>query len=43
MVDKGLAFVDIVSGKPVRYYEDKLGRWWLADNGPWSIFRVEAI
>ena len=41
MTDCGFAFHDLVSGKAVRYYEDGFGRRWLADNGPWSGFRVE--
>lgn len=34
-------FTDVVSGKPVYLYEDRLGRRWLAEHG-WSIFRVPA-
>lgn len=41
MIDRGAAFTDIVSGKQVRYYRDRLGREWMADSGPWSLFRVE--
>jgi hypothetical protein len=34
------AFTDIVSGEAVNFYEDRLGRVWLA-TGPWARFRVE--
>ena len=34
------AFTDSVSGKPVHYWRDRLGRYWLA-SGKWSLFRVE--
>ncbi|KRA00275.1 hypothetical protein ASD64_01500 [Mesorhizobium sp. Root157] len=37
----GFAFTDIVVGKPVFYWQDTLGRDWLA-HGAWSIFRVPA-
>ena len=40
MVDEGYSFTDKVSGKSVRNYTDKFGRKWMADSGPWSIFRV---
>ena len=40
MIDRGFAFRDVVSGREVRYYTDRLGRHWMADNGPWSGFRV---
>ena len=40
MVDEGYSFTDKVSGKSVRNYTDKFGRKWMADGGPWSIFRV---
>lgn len=35
-------FVDSVSGKQVSLYKDSFGRAWLADNGPWSMFRVKS-
>ena len=34
-------FTDIVSGKQVHNYVDQFGRNWMADSGPWSLFRVE--
>jgi hypothetical protein len=34
------AFTDVVSGLPVNYYTDTLGRKWMA-NTAWSLFRVE--
>lgn len=37
----GLAFVDVVSGRNVFYFTDRLGRHWLAE-GPSSLFRVRA-
>ena len=40
MKDRGFNFRDSVSGKSVRNYQDKFGRHWLADSGPWSLFRV---
>jgi hypothetical protein len=40
MIDCGFNFVDKVSGKSVRNYTDRFGRKWMADSGPWSIFRV---
>lgn len=40
MKDCGFSFTDIVSGKSVRNYVDKFGRGWMADNGPFSLFRV---
>jgi hypothetical protein len=36
------SFTDRVSGKRVEYFEDKFGRKWMADGGPWSLFRVPA-
>lgn len=36
-------FTDVVSGRPVHAYEDRFGRWWLADDGPWSSFRVPML
>ncbi|MET3929543.1 hypothetical protein ABIE51_001430 [Lysobacter sp. OAE881] len=36
----GFAFRDVVSGKSVNYYTDRLGRRWMA-NSAWSWFRVE--
>lgn len=33
------AFADIVSGEAVYYFEDTLGRRWMANNN-WSLFRV---
>lgn len=35
-------FTDAVSGKQVGLYRDTLGRMWMAESGPWSIFRVAA-
>lgn len=35
----GFAFTDIVSGKPVHYFEDFHGTIWLAEHR-WSGFRV---
>ncbi len=32
-------FTDMVSGKPVYYFEDAYGRRWLANN-KWAWFRV---
>lgn len=32
-------FIDCVSGESVCYYDDKLGRRWLAVS-PWALFRV---
>lgn len=43
MVDCGGAFSDEVSGNGVRYYRDRLGRLWMADSGPWSLFRVRVF
>lgn len=40
MIDDGHNFIDKVSGKSVRNYTDRFGRNWMADSGPWSIFRV---
>lgn len=34
------SFTDIISGEAVSFYEDRLGRIWLA-TGPWAWFRVE--
>ena len=42
MVDEGFAFRDVVSGRPVHYYRDKLGRRWLAEPRRWDFFRVSA-
>lgn len=39
MSNMGYAFTDIVVGRPVYYWRDRLGRGWMA-NGAWSIFRV---
>lgn len=36
----GFAFTDIVDGAAVKYYTDRFGRRWLANNA-WSIFRVQ--
>lgn len=36
----GHAFVDKVSGRDVFEFEDRLGRYWLAE-GAWSFFRVK--
>lgn len=35
------AFVDVVSGQPVYYHTDRLGRRWLAEMG-FGLFRVRA-
>lgn len=35
----GFAFTDIVTGRAVYYYLDRLGREWLAEHG-WAWFRV---
>lgn len=40
MIFVGVAFTDIVSGRPVNHYIDRFGREWLADSGNWSLFRV---
>jgi len=32
-------FNDIVSGRPVNIFRDKLGRYWMAEH-KWSLFRV---
>lgn len=37
----GFAFTDIVSGRSVYRWIDRLGRCWLAE-GAWSSFRVSA-
>ena len=37
----GYAFTDKVSGRPVYYWLDRLGRRWMAE-GAWSLFRVSA-
>lgn len=37
---EGFNFTDIVVGKPVNNYTDRLGRKWMA-HGAWSWFRVE--
>ena len=42
MKREGYAFRDVVSGRGVEYRRDLLGRLWLADGGPWSLFRVKA-
>lgn len=39
MTNRGYAFTDIVSGRPVYYWRDQFGRAWMA-NGAWSLFRV---
>lgn len=36
---EGFAFADIVSGRHVYYWRDRLGRSWLAENA-WALFRV---
>lgn len=36
----GHALTDRVTGNSVYYWQDKLGRYWMAE-GPWSLFRVE--
>lgn len=35
------AFTDVVSGKPVYYFIDRLGRRWLAEHR-WARFRISA-
>jgi hypothetical protein len=35
----GCAFIDKVSGREVFEFEDRCGRYWLAEK-PWSWFRV---
>lgn len=40
MIYLDFAFTDKVSGKAVNYYQDRLGRCWMA-NGKWSAFRVK--
>lgn len=40
MIDDGFNFTDVVSGKSVHNYTDRFGRHWMADSGPWSLFRV---
>jgi hypothetical protein len=40
MARRGVAFFDVISGKPVFYYRDLFGRRWLSDGGPWASFRV---
>lgn len=40
MIYLGFNFTDVVVGKPVNNYRDKLGRFWMAHN-KWGIFRVE--
>ncbi|MGN8022088.1 hypothetical protein ACTJJ7_15400 [Phyllobacterium sp. 22229] len=42
MQNIGCAFTDVVSGKPVYYWVDTLGRSWMA-NGAWSLFRVPYV
>lgn len=39
MARQGYVFTDIVTGRGVYHYLDKLGREWLAE-GAWSLFRV---
>ena len=39
MTCMGFAFNDIVSNKPVYYYQDQFNRYWLSF-GSWSLFRV---
>jgi hypothetical protein len=39
MTQDGFAFTDVVSGRPVFYWIDAMGREWLAENS-WSLFRV---
>lgn len=34
-------FVDFVTGKSVKRYEDRLGRMWLSDGGRWATYRME--
>jgi len=41
MIDCGLAFIDTLSNKSVRYYKDHFGRQWMAEDGEWSLFRVK--
>ena len=41
MTYAGFAFTDIVSGVPVNYYRDTLGRKWMATSR-WGWFRVLA-
>ncbi len=40
MICMGYHFTDIVSGKPVYKFIDKLGRIWMAEH-KWARFRVE--
>ena len=37
----GFAFTDTVTGKPIFYFKDLLGRAWLAEHR-WASFRVKA-
>lgn len=41
MTPEGFAFVDRVTGKPVWYWSDKFGRFWMAQS-KWALFRVRA-
>ena len=43
MTNNGLDFIDVVSGKSVHYYRDSLGRRWMSDGGPWSLFRIKTV
>lgn len=38
---EGLAFRDVVSGRPVYYFVDAFGRRWMAEHR-WARFRVRA-
>ena len=40
MIYKDHAFIDVVSGREVKYYTDYFGRNWMA-NTKWSSFRVK--
>lgn len=35
----GQAFYDPIGGKPVNYYRDSIGRYWMAEHR-WALFRV---
>lgn len=39
MMCEGFAFTDLVSGRSVYYWRDRLGRPWLAESA-WASFRV---
>ena len=42
LVNQGYAFTDTVSGKPVNYYKDCYGDWYMKESR-WSPFSVVAI